>query len=187
MRFTESTLDGVWIIESESHRDDRGFFARLRCAREFEDHGIQGQFVQTNLSYNRDAGTFRGLHYQAAPSREGKLVRCVSGGIADIVVDLRRSSPGFLRHEWFDLDAENMRALFVPPGFAHGFFTRADDTLVLYEMTDYFAPELGRGVRWNDPALGIELPGAVRNIHPRDEDYPDLVPDALTDFDAAWQ
>ncbi|WP_405234363.1 dTDP-4-dehydrorhamnose 3,5-epimerase [Lentisalinibacter salinarum] len=174
MRFVETELAGAWLLEPEKHSDERGYFTRLRCSREFSDHGLPGDFVQTNLSFNRKAGTFRGLHFQTPPSFEAKLVRCVRGAISDVIVDLRRGSASFLQHQWFRLDASDLRALFVPAGFAHGFLTLADESEVLYEMTDYYAPDLGRGIRWDDPSLGIEMPGEVVRIHPRDANYPDL-------------
>ncbi len=182
MRFVETTLAGAWLVQPEKQRDERGFFTRLRCAREFPAHGLPGEFLQTNLSHNRLAGTFRGLHYQLPPSHEGKLVRCIQGAVADVIVDLRPDSPSWLRHEWFDLDADNLNALFVPAGFAHGFLTRQDDAIVLYEMTDYYAPELGRGLRWDDPGLGIRMPAAIKTTHPRDANYPDLDKGALDVF-----
>lgn len=183
MRFSATTLADAWLIEPEKHGDERGFFTRLRCAREFDAHGLPGEFVQTNLSHNALAGTFRGLHYQAPPSREGKLVRCVRGAVADVIVDLRPGSVSHLRHEWFSLDAAGLAALYVPPGFAHGFLTLADETEVLYEMSDYYAPELGRGIRWDDPALGIEMPAELARIHPRDAGYADLTPEALAELE----
>lgn len=186
MRFVETTLADAWLIELEKHRDERGWFTRLRCSREFPAHGLPGEFVQTNLSHNALAGTFRGLHYQAPPSREGKLVRCIQGAVADVIVDLRPDSPTWLRHEWFELTAENLNGLFVPAGFAHGFFTRQDGSMVLYEMTDYYTPELGRGIRWDDPALDLRLPGAITNIHPRDAAYPDLDTGALSAFKGGY-
>lgn len=182
MRFLETNLPGAWLVVSEKLDDERGYFARMRCSREFAGQGIPAEFVQTNISFNRAAGTFRGLHFQIPPSREGKLVRCVAGAISDIVVDLRPHSPAFLRHQWFELSADNLDAVFVPTGCAHGFLTRTDDAKVIYEMSDYYAPELGRGLRWDDPALGIEMPAPIRQIHPRDADYPDLTPESLDVF-----
>jgi dTDP-4-dehydrorhamnose 3,5-epimerase len=182
MRFVETELTDAWLLEPEKKIDERGYFMRLRCAREFAERGLPREFVQTNLSSNQTARTFRGLHYQAPPSREGKLVRCIRGAIADVIVDLRPESRSYLRHQWFSLDALQLRALFVPAGFAHGFLTLLDESWVLYEMTDYYAPELARGIRWDDPALGIELPGEVACINPRDAAYPELDMDSLTVF-----
>ncbi len=182
MRFLETELADAWLLEPERHTDERGYFTRLRCVREFGEHGLPREFVQTNLSYNRSAGTFRGLHYQAPPSREGKLVRCIRGAIADVIVDLRPGSRSYLGHEWFSLDSTELKALFVPAGFAHGFLTLEDESEVLYEMSDYFVPELARGIRWNDPALCIKMPGEVDCINQRDATYPDLDTDTLTAF-----
>ena len=186
MRFTETPLPGAYLVASEPHRDERGYFARLRCAREFAECGLPNEFVQTNLSFNRQAGTFRGLHFQRPPSREGKLVRCLAGAVHDVIVDLRPDSPGFLKHFWAALTADEPVALFVPPGFAHGFLTSTDGALILYEMTDYYQPELGDGIRWDDPALGIRLPGDIAAIHPRDRDYPDLDVGGLECF-SGWR
>ena len=182
MRFVDTDLADAWLLEPDKNIDQRGYFVRLRCAREFAEQGLPGGFVQTNLSYNRTARTFRGLHYQASPSREGKLVRCIRGAIADVIVDLRPGSRSYLRHQWFNLDATQLQALFVPAGFAHGFLTLADDTEVLYEMSDYYQPELARGIRWDDPALGIVMPKKVACINPREAEYPDLDEDTLTIF-----
>lgn len=182
MKFIATNLTNAWLVESERHEDERGYFARLRCSGEFRQQGLPATFVQTNFSHNKSPGTFRGLHFQMPPSREGKLVRCVAGLMSDVIVDLRPGSPSFLQHQWFELSPEKLQALFVPTGFAHGFLTRKADTSVLYEMTDAYAPELGRGLRWNDPALGIELPADVVAIHPRDAAYADLDVDQLNCF-----
>ena len=182
MRFTETELADAWLLESERHVDKRGYFTRLRCSNEFVERSLPSDFVQTNLSYNRTARTFRGLHYQAPPSREGKLVRCIRGKIADVIVDLRPGSRTYLRHQRICLDATQLKALFVPAGFAHGFLTLMDDTEVLYEMSDYYAPELARGIRWDDPALNIDMPGEVVCVSSRDTEYPDLDTTTLTSF-----
>lgn len=182
MRFIETELADAWLLEPDKNTDERGYFTRLRCVREFAERGLPRDFVQTNLSFNRTARTFRGLHYQAPPSQEGKLVRCIRGAITDVIVDLRPESPSYLRHQWFNLDAERLRALFVPAGFAHGFLTLEDESEILYEMSDFFVPELARGIRWDDPVLGIEMPGEVSCINPRDASYPDLDTDSLSVF-----
>jgi dTDP-4-dehydrorhamnose 3,5-epimerase len=174
MRFVPAGLEGAYEIVSEAYEDARGFFARLRCSREFADAGIPFEFVQTNLSFNARKGTFRGLHYQIPPSHEGKLVRCVQGVARDLVVDLRPDSTTFLDHVWVELSRQKLNAVFVPPGCAHGFLTQEDGTLVLYEMTDFYAPELARGARWNDPLLRLPEISGIENIHPRDASYPDL-------------
>ena len=174
MKFTELSLSDAWLIEPDKHEDKRGFFARGKCAREFEQHGIPTEFLQTNLSHNSFGGTFRGLHYQVPPSREGKLVRCVAGSVLDIIVDLRPNSGTFLKNEAVRLDAEKMAAVFVPTGFAHGFLTLDDNSLLVYEMSDFYSPELGRGIRWSDPALEIKLPEDIKHIHSRDATYSDI-------------
>jgi len=176
VRFEPLELAGAFRVTLQEHRDDRGFFARTYCAREFVEHGMPGEMVQANLSFNRKRGTVRGMHYQQAPSREGKLVRCVRGAILDVIIDLRRDSRTFTRHIGATLTAENRAALFVPWGVAHGFQTLEDDTEVEYLMTDFFAPELSAGVRWNDPAFGIQWPVAEVTLHPRDAGYPDFHP-----------
>jgi len=182
MRFVETELADAWLLEPDKKTDERGYFTRLRCSRELAERGLPTTFVQTNLSHNRVSGIFRGLHYQAPPSQEWKLVRCIRGAIADVIVDLRPGSSSYLRHQWFQLDATSLKALFVPAGFAHGFLTLTDETEVLYEMSDYYEPDLGCGVRWNDPKLGIEMPGEVSCINSRDAGYPDLDTDSLAVF-----
>lgn len=182
MRFVETNFADAWLLEADKKEDERGYFTRLRCSRQFVERGLPREFVQTNLSFNRIAGTFRGLHYQVPPSYEGKLVRCIRGSIADVIVDLRPDSRSYLHHQWFQLDARGLQALFVPAGFAHGFLTQTDECTVLYEMSDYYAPDLARGIRWDDPMLGIELPGDLTCINPRDAAYPNLDSDALKIF-----
>jgi dTDP-4-dehydrorhamnose 3,5-epimerase len=162
------------LVELEPHVDERGFFARTWCAREFADAGLPDRLVQCSISRNSAAGTTRGLHFQTPPSREGKLVRCARGALVDVVVDIRAGSPTFLRHLSVELDADNGRGIYVPPGFAHGFQTQRDDTDVLYHMTDSFAPELAAGMRWDDPVLGVRWPAVPTIISERDAGYPDL-------------
>lgn len=176
MIFTDTELPGTYLVDLEVREDERGHFARTWCRREFEAHGLPGGLVQCSLSFNRQRGTLRGLHYQAAPHAEDKLVRCTHGAIWDVVVDLRPDSPTYLRHLGIELRAETGRALFVPQGFAHGFQTLEDATQVFYQMTEFYIPEAGRGVRWNDPAFGIRWPIAAPILHPRDAAYPDFRP-----------
>jgi len=182
MDFLPTSLTDAYIVRSVANEDERGYFIRARCAEEFGQNGLPSEFVQTNLSFNAVAGTFRGLHFQVPPSSEGKLVRCVAGAVDDVIVDLRPDSQTFLRHEWFRLSGEDLSALFVPSGFAHGFVTAADSTLVLYEMSDYYAPELGRGVRWNNPSLDLQLPQEINAINQRDMAYSDLQVEDLECF-----
>lgn len=175
MRFVETGLAGAWIIEPERLTDERGYFMRTWCRKELAAHGVTGDFPQGNLSFNRQRGTLRGMHFQRPPSREGKLVRCARGEIHDVIVDLRRDSATYLRHCGVLLSGANGRSLYVPAGFAHGFQTLGDDTEVVYAMGDYYDAALSTGVRWNDPAFGIEWPIATPTvISERDAAYPDF-------------
>ena len=173
MRFTPTELAGAFVVELERHSDERGFFARTWCARELAEVGLPGEFVQGNVSFNRRAGTMRGLHWQADPHAEDKLVRVTAGAVWDVMVDLRPGSPTRLAHVGLRLDADNRTALYIPKGFAHGFLTLADDTEVVYEMSAFYVPEAARGARWDDPAFGIHWPAAVEVISERDAGYPD--------------
>ena len=173
MIFRESSLRGAWVIEPEEIIDNRGFFARSYCFTEFEKHGLNSRVVQCNISYNIQAGTLRGMHYQAEPYEEAKLVRCTKGAIYDVIVDLRRGSPSFRKHFGVTLSAENHKMLYVPEKFAHGFLTLEDQTEVFYQMSEIHAPESARGFRWNDPAFGIEWPMEPAVISERDRNYPD--------------
>ena len=174
MNFFATKLEGAFIIEPERMEDGRGFFARSWCEREFAAHGLDPQCVQCNISFNKKSHTLRGLHYQAAPCEEAKLVRCTMGAIYDVIVDLRPDSPTF--RQWFsvELTAENRTMLFIPKNFAHGFLTLQDNTEVFYQMSAFYAPEYARGIRWNDPAFRITWPAEVRVIAERDRNYPDF-------------
>ena len=174
MRFVQTDIPDCTIIEIEPYKDDRGFFARTWCQHEFDGAGLPSRLVQCSVSRNRKRGTMRGLHFQLPPSREGKLVRCTRGAILDVVVDVRSTSPHYLGNVSVELTADNGRAIFIPPGCAHGFQTLEDDSDVFYQMTDVFAPDLGAGLRWNDPALGIDWPIDTPIMNDRDRDYPDL-------------
>ena len=174
MRFEPLSLDGAQRVIPVPAPDERGFFARTMCAREFADAGIQGQFVQSSISYNRWQGTFRGMHFQWPPSREGKLVRCLRGSVADVLLDLRPGSPSYLQHVTITLDDTARVAVYIPAGLAHGFQTLTDDAEVQYHMTDYFQPGLGDGFRWDDRAFGLSLPLPVSVISARDAGYPDF-------------
>ena len=176
MIFTETKLKGVLIVEPEKHEDCRGFFARSWCAREFADHGLEIAVAQCNISYNEKRGTLRGLHFQEKPFEEDKIVRCTKGLIYDVAVDLRSKSPTFRR--WFavELSEENRQAFFIPKGFAHGFQTLVDGSEVLYQMSEFYHPEAQAGVRWNDPAFGIQWPLPEANLSPEDAALPDFVP-----------
>ena len=174
MIFVPTVIGGVWVIDPERVEDERGFFARTWDAAEAERHGLSSRLAQCSVSYNRRRGTLRGMHYQAAPHEEAKLVRCTAGAIFDVAVDLRPRSPSF--RQWFgtELSADNRKALYVAEGCAHGFLTLADDVEVAYQISEYYAPEAGRGVRFDDPAFGIEWPGEVTVINERDRTYPDF-------------
>jgi dTDP-4-dehydrorhamnose 3,5-epimerase len=177
--FHPTKLPSAYVIDIEPALDERGFFARTFCEREFAAHGLPIRFPQCNLSRNRRAGTLRGMHYSAAPHRECKLVRCTAGAIYDVIVDLRPDSPA--RFQWIgeELSAENGRALFVPEGFAHGFITLTDGADVFYQMGGFFVAEAARGMRWNDPAIGIEWPSPPAVISARDANYPSFDPAAF--------
>ena len=172
MIFTESPLRGAFLVDMSPLADERGFFARAYCAEEFAAQGLGFEMRQCSVSFNSSKATLRGLHFQAAPHQEHKLVRCTAGAIFDVVVDIRPGSPSYCR--WFgaQLTAENRRSLYIPPGFAHGFVTLRDATEVYYMISAAHAPEYSRGYRWNDPAFGIEWPLAPSVISGRDADYP---------------
>ena len=217
MIFTETNLKGAYLIEIEPIEDERGFFARSFCQEEVRLHGINMNIAQCNISFNKKKGTLRGMHYQAAPYEEAKLVRCVRGAIYDVIIDLRPDSPTYCK--WiaveltglgfqFAADSSQMTAyspqlaahssqltaqgspsaayslpltaycylmLYIPQGFAHGFLTLEDDTEVFYQMSEFYAPGYGRGIRWNDPAFGITWPGEINVISDQDLTYPDFV------------
>lgn len=175
MIFTETRLAGAFVIELDRRWDERGFFARTFCEQEFEAHGLNAQVVQCNVSFNKRKGTLRGMHYQAAPFAEAKLVRCTSGSIYDVIIDLRPVSATFKQYFAVELTSQNRRMLYIPEDFAHGFQTLQDDTEVFYQMAQRYSAEHARGVRWNDPAFGIEWPEGDRIIIERDQNYPDFV------------
>ena len=172
MRFSETPLTGAYVIDLEPIRDDRGFFARTFCAREFEAHGLKPDFVQANLSHNVTRGTLRGLHFQRDPAPETKLVRCTKGALFDVIVDLRKDSPTRLQSFGVELSADNRRALFVPEYFAHGFLTLEDDTEAQYLVGEFYTPGVEGGLRYNDPALAINWPADVAVISEKDAAWP---------------
>lgn len=174
MVFTPIKLNGSFIIDLEKHGDERGFFARAWCQKEFAVHGLNENIVQCNVSYNKQKGTIRGLHYQIKPYEEAKLVRCMKGAISDVIVDLRPSSPTYKQWIAVELSEANRRALYVPEGFAHGFQTLMDDTELFYQVSQFYAPEFERGVRWNDPAFAINWPFPISNISSKDSSYSDF-------------
>ena len=177
MKFTETSLKGTFVIELEKRGDDRGFFARYFCAREYEQHGLDHRIIQINNSLSKYRGTLRGMHYQLAPKAEDKVVRCIRGALLDVIIDLRPDSPTFKRHFKIELTAENRSMLYVPKGFAHGFMTLAEDTEALYLATEFYSPEHERGVRWNDPQFGIDWPITPVIISDKDRSQADFQPE----------
>jgi dTDP-4-dehydrorhamnose 3,5-epimerase len=176
MRFTETEVAGAYVVDLEPFEDDRGSFARVFCAEEFADHGLEPTIVQANLSRNRVAGTVRGMHFQSAPHAETKLVRCIRGALFDVVVDLRPDSPTYGRWAGRELTPANGRALYVPRGCAHGFQTLEDDTEAFYAASAAYAPDHEGGVHHADPAFGIEWPLPVASISPKDDAWPRFEP-----------
>jgi dTDP-4-dehydrorhamnose 3,5-epimerase len=172
--FSETAVPGVWIVTPEPKEDFRGFLARTWCDREFEAVGICQQWVQSSISFNKKKGTLRGMHYQRPPYAEAKLIRCTRGRIHDVVLDLRRDTPTFKRHIVIELSAMNRNMVYIPHGLAHGFQTLEDDTEVLYQMSEFYAPGHDAGVRWNDPAFGIVWPESDPILSERDSSYPDF-------------
>lgn len=176
MKFTETPLKGVYLIELEKRGDDRGFFARFFCEREYQQHGLNHHVAQINTSLSRDRGTLRGLHYQLAPKAEDKITRVIRGALFDAIIDLRPDSPTFLQHHAVELSAENRTMLYVPKGCTHGFMTLADDTETLYLVTEFYSPEHERGIRYNDPKFGIRWPMEPVVISDKDRNHPDFNP-----------
>ncbi len=174
MKFRETDIPGVLVVVPERHEDERGFFARTWCAEEFAARGLAPAIAQCSLSRNRRRGTLRGLHYQADPYGEDKLVRCTRGAAFDVAVDLRPGSPTRGRWTSVEITAENGLALYLPPGVAHGFQTLVDDTDIFYQMAQPYRPEAARGIRWDDPALGIAWPIPDPILSPRDAALPTL-------------
>jgi dTDP-4-dehydrorhamnose 3,5-epimerase len=171
MKFTETLLKGAFVVELAPMSDARGFFARTYCAREFEEHGLKPAVAQANLSFNHKRGTLRGMHYQLPPAAETKLVRCTAGAIFDVIVDLRPGSPTYLQHVGVELTADNRKALYVPELFAHGYITLTDGAEVVYQVGEFYTPGYERGLRYDDPTLGIAWPVAI---------------DIISDKDARW-
>jgi len=168
MKFVETAIEGAFVVEIEPHTDERGFFARSFCQREFAERGLSDVVAQCNVSYNEKAGTLRGMHYQLPPSAEAKLVRCTAGAIYDAIIDVRPASPSYQAWVGVELRADARNALYVPEGCAHGFQTLVDDTEVFYQMSEFFAPDLARGFRYDDPRFGIPWPLEPSCISPKD-------------------
>lgn len=178
MIFTPTPLHGAYLIDLEKRGDDRGFFARAFCQKEFAAHGLSTQFVQVNNSLSAQRGTLRGMHYQLTPKAEVKVVRCIRGSLYDIILDLRKDSPTFGQSFGAELSADNRRMMYVPKGFAHGFITLQDNSEVFYLVDEFYSPEHERGVRWNDPKFNIQWPLHPTVLSDRDRGH--------RDFDPAW-
>jgi dTDP-4-dehydrorhamnose 3,5-epimerase len=176
MTFTPLKLSGAFLLEIEPIEDDRGFFARTFCRHEFERRALDPGVAQCNLSFNRRQGTLRGMHYQSPPNAEAKLVRCVRGAAYDVILDLRPTSPTYCRWVTVVLTPNDYRLLYIPHGIAHGFQTLQDQTELFYQMSEFYAPSCARGVRWNDPAFGIEWPYPDPILSEQDRSYPDFDP-----------
>jgi dTDP-4-dehydrorhamnose 3,5-epimerase len=179
MRFTQTLVSGAYVIDLEPRIDERGSFARAWCQREFEAHGLTARLAQVNVSSNVRKGTLRGMHYQVGPREEAKVVSCARGAIYDVVLDLRRDSPTYLRWDAVELTARNRRMLYIPEGCAHGFQTLAADAELLYLMSEFYSPEHACGVRYNDRAFDIRWPLAVASISDTDRTWPDYEEAAL--------
>jgi dTDP-4-dehydrorhamnose 3,5-epimerase len=174
MIFRETRLKGAFEIDLKRIEDDRGFFARSFCRNEFEAQQLKTGIAQCNVSYNKHNGTLRGMHYQVQPHEEAKLVSCVVGAVFDVVVDLRRKSPTFMDWLGVELGAETNKVLYIPEGFAHGFETLRDDTVVCYKMFEFYHPECARGIRWDDPAFDFDWPSVPEIISEKDRSYTDF-------------
>jgi len=172
MKFAPTSLTGVWLIEAELREDERGFLARTYCEKEFAGHGLNTRWPQCNLTLTKRRGMIRGMHFQAEPKPELKLIRCAAGAIFDVLVDARRDSPAFGKWEGFELTGENRRSLYVPGGFTHGFQCLTDNCEVFYQMSEFYFPELARGIRWNDPGVGIRWPISNPILSDRDRNLP---------------
>ena len=172
MTFTESVLTGAWIIDAQTRGDDRGVFAEIWVAKEFERRQLDTALAQCNLAWNRERGTLRGMHFQIAPHEQVKLVRCTRGALLDVVVDLRPGSPTYRRWDSVELTADNRRMIYVPGGFAHGYLTLADGTEAYYHASTPYAPTHESGVRWDDPAFSIEWPFEPVVISDKDRGWP---------------
>jgi dTDP-4-dehydrorhamnose 3,5-epimerase len=175
MRFEETNLCGAWLIEPAPAHDERGFFARTFCAREYGERGLTTQFVQNSTSHSNARGTLRGMHFQRAPHAEVKVVSCLKGALWDVIIDLRPESPTYRRWQGFELSAANQRQLYVPAGFAHGFQTLCDDTRAGYLISAFYVPQAAAGIRYDDPAFGIDWPLPASVISEKDRSWPDFL------------
>lgn len=173
MKFISTAVTGTYILELEKIHDDRGYFARSWSRDEFEEHGLEANLAQCSISFNKKKGTLRGMHFQIPPSAEAKLVRCTRGAFFDVVLDLRPGSKSFLQWQGVELTSDNSQMLFIPKGCAHGFQTLSDNTEIFYQISEKYAPEHARGVRWDDSLFGVQWPVPVTVISDRDKSYPD--------------
>jgi dTDP-4-dehydrorhamnose 3,5-epimerase len=178
MKFSKTSLAGLWVIDLELREDDRGFLARTFCENEFSANGLNTRWPQCNLTLTKNRGMIRGMHFQLSPRAEIKLVRCAAGAIFDVAVDVRPNSPTFGKWEGFELNSQNRRMLYIPGGFAHGFQCLADNSEVFYQMSEFFFADLSRGVRWNDPTVAIKWPLPDPTLSERDKNLP-LLADAV--------
>ena len=176
MIFTETKLTGAFIIEPEKLADERGFFARTWCKREFNSHGLNPNLVQCNISFNKIKGTIRGMHYQSAPYEEAKLVRCTKGKIYDVIIDIRPESLTYKQWISVELSAANHKSIYIPEGFAHGFQSLKDNTEVFYQMGEFYQPECACGIRWNDPQFNVIWPFEAITISDKDKNWDDFKP-----------
>lgn len=176
MIFKETQLQGAYTLDLDELKDDRGFFARAWCQKEFREHGLNSRIVQANLSYNKKKGTLRGMHYQISPYEETKLIRCISGSIYDVIIDLRPESPTYKKWTGVELTAKNRKMLFVPEGFAHGFQTLEDHAEVFYQVSQFYTPGAESGVRYSDPEFAITWPLKVSVISEKDAGWQDYLP-----------
>ncbi|HET8984335.1 MAG TPA: dTDP-4-dehydrorhamnose 3,5-epimerase [Trueperaceae bacterium] len=172
MIFRETPLHGAFVVELEERSDERGFFARTFCAREFAEHGLKPTVAQANVSFNHVQGTLRGMHYQVPPAAETKLIRCTRGAIFDAIIDLRPDSPSYLEHFGVELTEHNRLALYVPEMFAHGYLTLTPGAEVVYQVGEFYTPGYERGIRYDDPAFAIDWPAAIELMSPKDESWP---------------
>ena len=176
MKFIETPLKGAYIIELDKRGDERGFFARTFCKKEFVDVGLNNEIAQINNSLSADKGTLRGMHYQLHPKAEDKIIRCISGEIFDVIIDLRQDSQTYCKWYGIELNSENRKMIYIPQGFAHGFISLKENTEIFYLVTEFYSPELERGIRWNDPKFNIHWPIEPHIISDKDNNHPDFDP-----------
>ena len=174
MIFIETALKGAVLIEPEKHKDERGFFARTWCSKEMAAQGLNAHLSQCNISFNRKKGTLRGMHFQAPPYAEAKLVRCTAGSVYDVIIDIRAESATFKQWYAIELSAANYKMLYIPKNFAHGFLTLENNTEVFYQMSEFYHPDHARGIRWNDAAFSVKWPAEISLISEKDQSYPDF-------------